>query len=154
MRDRTALKNATGGAAAAAKRAMGRNMGSIPSSPALNASSPALAPTSVPASETAAEKTKAIRAPIIHILAIAPATGADLLKYKKSATTTQEFKSALDKVADLVDGKYMLRNKLYKELDVWNFEYNSQKDRQTAIDNAVKVFDKMRMSGSAAFVSS
>ena len=123
-------------------------MGSIPSSPALNASSPALAPTSVPASETAAEKTKAIRAPIIHILAIAPATEADLLKYKKSSTTTQEFKSSLDKVADLVDGKYMLRNKLYKELDVWNFEYNSQKDRQTAIDNAVKVFDKMRMSGS------
>lgn len=127
---------------------MGRNMGSIPSSPALNASSPALPPTSVPASETAAEKTKAIRAPIIHILAIAPATEADLLKYKKSSTTNQEFKSALDKVADLVDGKYMLRNKLYKELDVWNFDYNSQKDRQTAIDNAVKVFDKMRMSGS------
>lgn len=123
-------------------------MGSIPSSPALNASSPALPPTSVPASETAAEKTKAIRAPIIHILAIAPATETDLLKYKKSSTTTQEFKSALDKVADLVDGKYMLRNKLYKELDVWNFDYNSQKDRQTAIDNAVKVFDKMRMSGS------
>lgn len=127
---------------------MGRNIGSIPSSPALNASSPALAPTSVPASETAAEKTKAIRAPIIHILAIAPATEADLLKYKKSSTTTPEFKSALDKVADLVDGKYMLRNKLYKELDVWTFEYNSQKDRQTAIDNAVKAFDKMRMSGS------
>lgn len=123
-------------------------MGSMPSSPALNVSSPSLAPTSVPASETAAERTKAIRAPIIHILAIAPATEADLLKYKKSSTTTQEFKSALDKVADLVNGKYMLRNKLYKELDVWNFDYDNQDQRQNAIDNAVKVFDKMRMSGS------
>ena len=42
----------------------------------------------------------------------------------------------------------MLRNKLYRELDVWNFDYDNQEQRQQAIDNAVKVYDKMRMSGS------
>ena len=146
-RDRLGARNALGGAAA--KRAMaGRGMGSIPTSPALNASSPALAPTSVPASEQAAEKTKIIRAPIIHRLAVTDATEDELLKYKPLSATKEEFRSAIDKVADLVSGKYMLKNRFYKELDVWNFDYENSKERQTAIDNAVRAFDKMRMSGS------
>lgn len=146
-RDRLGGRNTPGGAAA--KRAMaGRNVGSIPTSPAVNASSPALAPTSVPASEQAAEKTKTIRAPIIHRLAVEPATESELFKYKTSIATKEEFRAAIAKVADLKSGKYTLNPKFYKELDVWNFAYESSKERQTAIDNAVRAFDKMRMSGS------
>lgn len=126
----------------------GRNIGSIPTSPALNASSPALAPTSVPASEQAAEKTKTIRAPIIHRLAVEPATESELFKYKTSNATKEEFRAAIYKVADLKDGKYTLNPKFYKELDVWNFGYKDSKERQAAINNAVRAFDKMRMSGS------
>jgi RNA polymerase II elongation factor ELL len=37
-------------------------------------------------------------------------------------------------------------DKLYKELDVWNFNYKNQEDRQAAIDNAIRAYDRMRLS--------
>lgn len=124
---------------------------SMPSSPSLGGvGSPRQAPTSVlSASELAAEKTKAIRSPIIHVLAAEPSTGTRLHRLKKDIWTEAEFQVAIDKVADRDGNVYVLRQKMYKELDVWKYPYLDPEDRQKAIDNAVKAYDKMRMESAA-----
>jgi len=60
---------------------------------------------------------------------------------------SNNFKQALEKVGDLNDstGKHELRKQFWKELDVWSYHYPSSEDRQRAIDNAVKQYDKMRL---------
>jgi RNA polymerase II elongation factor ELL len=60
---------------------------------------------------------------------------------------SNNFKQALQKVGDLNDstGKYELRKQYFKELDVWSYNFPSSEDRQRAIDNAVKQYDKMRL---------
>ncbi|OAX78247.1 hypothetical protein ACJ72_07448 [Emergomyces africanus] len=42
--------------------------------------------------------------------------------------------------------KYGLKDKAYKDLDIWNFPYPSQDERQEAIENAISAFDRMRIS--------
>lgn len=61
-----------------------------------------------------------------------------------------EVKMALEKVAEHKGTKWSLQPKYYKELDVWTFDYDSEEDRQRAIDNAVRTFDKLRLSRSDA----
>ncbi|KAI6251259.1 hypothetical protein HI914_00076 [Erysiphe necator] len=111
----------------------------LPPSPSLNSSS-------VPLSQKQAEQAKAARKPVIHLLAVSPLTEREL-DAKIPESTTEDLKQTLDKVGDLNETtkKWELRKAFYKELDVWCFKYNCREDRQRAIDNAVKVFDKMRM---------
>ncbi|KFZ05835.1 hypothetical protein V501_07981 [Pseudogymnoascus sp. VKM F-4519 (FW-2642)] len=135
----------------ASKRALGKsNMrSSLPTSPALNAiSSPSLGATSIPASQQQAEKTKAIRGPIIHRLALGPATMSELEKLRTSAVTPIEYKHAIEKVADEEDGKFKLTRKFFRELDVWKHDYESDAQRQTAIENAIHVYDRLRLNPS------
>ncbi|POS85260.1 hypothetical protein EPUL_004728 [Erysiphe pulchra] len=112
---------------------------SLPVSPSLNSSS-------VPLSQKQAEQAKAARKPVIHLLAVSPLTE-KALGSKIPDSTAEDLKQALGKVGDLNETtkKWELRKAFYKELDVWCFKYNCQEDRQRAIDNAVKVFDKMRI---------
>ncbi|KAE8451383.1 hypothetical protein EG329_004012 [Mollisiaceae sp. DMI_Dod_QoI] len=120
---------------------------SMPSSPSLNASgSPSLGPTSVPASTQQLEQAKLARKPFIHLLAVQPMTQ-PALRDKLPDVPKEELKQVLQKVGDLNEstGKWELRKNFYKELDVWNFEYDPVSDRQRAIDNAVKQYDKMRL---------
>ena len=42
--------------------------------------------------------------------------------------------------------EWQLTEKAYKELDVWKFPYPSQELRQSVIDNAVRVYDRLRIS--------
>ncbi len=42
--------------------------------------------------------------------------------------------------------KWELSDRGYKDLDLWKFPYPSQDDRQMAIENATKAFDRMRLS--------
>jgi RNA polymerase II elongation factor ELL len=122
---------------------------SMPTSPALTGiSSPALGPTSVPLSQQQAERMKAIRRPIIHKLALGPATENVISKYKKDDATEQEFKLALDKVADLEDGKWKLKQKAFRDLDVFTYKRYTPEERQVAIDNAIHVYDKIRLATS------
>ena len=51
----------------------------------------------------------------------------------------------LQKNGKNVDGKWQLTDRACKDLDVWKFEYPSQKDRQAAIDNAIKAYDRLRL---------
>lgn len=122
---------------------------SMPTSPALTGiSSPALGPTSIPLSQQQAERTKAIRRPIIHKLALGPATEVVISKYKKNDATEQEFKLALDKVADFQDGEWKLKQKAFRDLDVFAYKRYTPEERQVAIDNAIHVYDKIRLATS------
>jgi RNA polymerase II elongation factor ELL len=120
---------------------------SMPSSPALSgAGSPSLGSTSVPLSQQQAELAKAARKPLVHLLALSPMTERDL-REKITSASNDDLKAVLHKVADLNEttGKYELRKSFYKELDVWTYKYDTTEDRQRAIDNAVKQYDKMRL---------
>jgi RNA polymerase II elongation factor ELL len=120
---------------------------SMPASPALSGTgSPSLGPTSVPFSQQQAEKAKAIRKPVIHLLAVGPMMESALIE-QISDETTNDIKQALQKVGDLNQdtNKWELGKKYYKELDVWSYDYDTQEDRQRAIDNAIKTYDRMRL---------
>jgi len=122
---------------------------SMPTSPALTGiNSPALGPTSVPLSQQQAERTKAISRPIIHKLALGPTMEDVLSKLKKNDASEQEFKLALEKVADLKDGKWKLKQKAFRELDVFNYQGYTSEERQVAIENAIHVYDKIRLATS------
>ena len=108
--------------------------------------SPQLPSTTVPLSQQQAVQAKAARKPVIHLLAVGPLSE-DILGSKVPDATSRDLKQALEKVGDLNEssGKWELRKTFFKELDVWEFNYDRPEDRQRAIDNAVKIFDKMRL---------
>lgn len=120
---------------------------SIPSSPAFSgAGSPSLGPTSIPLSQQQAEKAKATRKPIIHLLALEPMSE-ETITSKLATTWNNELSQALAKVGDMNQStkKYELRKGYWRELDVWTYKYGSSDDRQRAIDNAVRQYDKSRL---------
>ena len=119
--------------------------GSNPVSPALSsARSPSLGPTSIPLSAQQAQHDKAVQKPIIHLLAVEPMSEDDLLA-SITDIPENELQQAFQKVAILEGTKWALKTKFFKELDVWGFEYEDTDDRQRAIDNAVRVYDKSRL---------
>ena len=119
----------------------------MPSSPALSgAGSPSLGPTSVPLSQQQLAQAKATRKPVVHLLALGPLTEV-ALRDKIPAASNSDLKQALQKVGDLNQstGRWELRKPFYKELDVWTYDYKTSDERQRAIDNTVKQYDKMRL---------
>ncbi|KAK6583230.1 hypothetical protein PZA11_004306 [Diplocarpon coronariae] len=119
---------------------------SMPTSPALNGlGSPSLGPTSVPLSQQNAERLKEARKPVIHLLAVEPLAEKSIGNMLPDLSET-DLSNSLRKVGDLNEttGKWELRKAFWKELDVWSYGYAGD-DRQRAIDNAVKQYDKMRM---------
>jgi RNA polymerase II elongation factor ELL len=120
---------------------------SLPPSPALSGiGSPSLA---VSGGSSAQERLKQIRFPIIHELAVEDMTRDDLFA-KWNEGTEDEFNTALNKVAELDKGtgKWSLKKQYWKELDAFEYPYARDEDRQTAIDKAIKEYDKMRISPS------
>ncbi|KAJ9664742.1 hypothetical protein H2198_000088 [Neophaeococcomyces mojaviensis] len=121
---------------------------SRPSSPFLSGLSPRVGPTSAPlqTGPTSKEKIRldAIRIPLIHLLAIEPWSPDALAQ--KVRVKRSDCDKVLEKVArDVKGGKKELKDKIYKDLDVWKFSYQSQQDRQAAIDHAVSAYDRMRI---------
>ncbi|KAJ9502828.1 hypothetical protein H2202_001950 [Exophiala xenobiotica] len=124
---------------------------SRPSSPFLSASfSPRLGPTSTPLVPGVSAKDRvrldAVRIPLVHLLAIRPMTLKEISEQLHAAKDDCE--RLIDKVArDSKAGDEMkeLKEKTYRELDVWKFPYRSQEDRQKAIDHAVQAYDRMRV---------
>lgn len=112
------------------------------------ASHSAITPTSATVSQN---KTKirqdALRVPFIHLLAVRPVSAKFLAQ--KTCSSREDCLALTNKycVENRLDReKFDLKDKVYKELDVWNFPYPSQEDRQSAIDNAISAFDRMRIS--------
>lgn len=127
---------------------------SIPTSPALGVSRspassvPGVTPTSAPSSQN---KTKvrldALKVPFIHLLAVRAVSVRFLAQ--KTRSSQEDCLTLAQKYATenrINPEKFDLKDKAYKELDVWNFPYPSQEDRQEAIENAISAFDRMRIS--------
>ncbi|KAI0014712.1 hypothetical protein F4780DRAFT_767179 [Xylariomycetidae sp. FL0641] len=116
---------------------------SLPSSPALNgvaSPNPAFS-----ASQQLLEKNKGQRSILVHELAVRDQTFDHLKDVWLGADS--ELKPTVDKVAsfDPASQKYSLKKIYWKELDVWNYDYDSAEDRKTAIENAVKKYDNQRL---------
>ncbi|CCD46248.1 similar to transcription factor Zn, C2H2 [Botrytis cinerea T4] len=91
------------------------------------------------------QQAKNRRKPVVHLLALEPMSEKEL--DNRIPGENDDLKQSLAKVADLntSTGKWELRKNYYKELDVFSFRYGSDAERQKAIDNTIKVFDKMRL---------
>ncbi|TGJ87566.1 hypothetical protein E0Z10_g1195 [Xylaria hypoxylon] len=116
---------------------------SLPSSPALNGvSSPNPA---FSASQQVLEKNKGQRSVLVHELAVRDQSFEHLKNVWTGAGA--DLKPTVEKVADFNKSteKWSLKKIYWKELDVWNYEYDNLADRQSAIDSAIKVYDKQRM---------
>ncbi|KAL4764041.1 uncharacterized protein BDW70DRAFT_130246 [Aspergillus foveolatus] len=128
---------------------------SVSSSPALGVarspvSIPPLTPTSAPLSQNKDRlRLEALKIPFIHLLAIRAVSTKFLARQTRSSIedcTTLAQKYGIENRID--PEKFDLRDKVYRELDVWKFPYPSQEDRQEAIENAISAFDRMRISRS------
>lgn len=108
--------------------------------------SPSLTPstlTSNPSQSNA--RSRAQRYVFLHFLALGSASE-DIIS-KKTGITGQDLRAILQSLGDKTgNGKeWQLTPRRFKELDVWQFQYNSQEERQTAIDNAIHAFDRQRI---------
>ncbi|KAK3710741.1 hypothetical protein LTR37_010160 [Vermiconidia calcicola] len=126
-------------------KATGRVTGSQTASPSLSAvGTPRLggAPTSALASEDEV-KMQAMKKPVVHLLAMKSISSEEIAR--STHIPKSDLETILQRVGKQGDGKWQLTDRAYKELDVWKFEYPSQADRQSAIDNAVKAYDRLRL---------
>lgn len=103
-------------------------------------------PTSQPHSQTD-PKHEAIRYTIIHILAVEPERPFDLRR-KIGNPGKEDFDAVVLRTASksAVGDPLSLQDKAYKEIKPWDFKYQSDEERETAINNAVRAFDRMRVS--------
>ncbi|KAI5865896.1 hypothetical protein GGS23DRAFT_359137 [Durotheca rogersii] len=121
---------------------------SLPTSPALNAAAspnPAFS-----ASQQLLEKNKSQRFVLVHELATRDQAYDHLKDVWRGAEA--DLKPTVEKVASFDDftKKWSLNKMYWKELDVWNYDYRSYDDRQAAIDNAIRQFDRQRIPTSAS----
>ncbi|KAK2768535.1 hypothetical protein FQN54_000391 [Arachnomyces sp. PD_36] len=127
---------------------------SLSASPLLGGSkSPASMPFTPTSAPLARDKEKirldALRTPFIHLLAVRSVSAKFLAQQTRASL--EDCQALAQKVGvenRLNREKFDLRDKVYKDLDVWNFPYPSQDDRQEAINNAISAFDRMRISRS------
>ncbi|ETN46454.1 uncharacterized protein HMPREF1541_00638 [Cyphellophora europaea CBS 101466] len=125
---------------------------SRPSSPFLgSAFSPAAGPTSNPllgGGSNLKDKIRfeAMKVAVIHLLAVRPMNVQSIVE--KIHAPRDECERALDKItrdAPSAPGKKELKDRSYRDLDVWKFRYPNQEDRQAAIERAIQAFDRMRI---------
>ncbi|KAK0751511.1 hypothetical protein B0T18DRAFT_426140 [Schizothecium vesticola] len=95
---------------------------------------------------SAQDRAKQQRTPIIHELAVQELSF-DQLVAKLGDIDEEDLSSLLKKVADFDDDlqKWALKKLYWKELDVFQYDYETDEDRQKAIDNAIKVYDRTRI---------
>jgi len=124
---------------------------SLTASPTLGApKSPAFAmtPTSAPMMQSKdRERLDALKTPFIHLLAIRAVSAKFLAQ--QTRTTVEDCLALGEKFGVLnriLIDKYDLKDKIYKDLDVWGFKYGSEDDRKSAIENSISAFDRMRIS--------
>ncbi|KAH7197216.1 uncharacterized protein B0J16DRAFT_15778 [Fusarium flagelliforme] len=114
---------------------------SIPQSPgqvSLGSATPN--PTSQPQN-----RAKGDRAMLVHELAVQDRSFDYLTK--KWEGSQEDMEPTLRKVADYLDDskRWSLKKRTWRDLDVWNYDYDTQELRQKAIDNAVRQYDKQRI---------
>ncbi|KAJ5164537.1 uncharacterized protein N7500_006367 [Penicillium coprophilum] len=125
---------------------------SLTASPILGApKSPSLAmtPTSAPMMQNKDRvRLEALKIPFIHLLAVRAVSAKFLARQTRS---TVEDCIALGEKFGVVNRinpeKYNLKDKVYKDLDLFGFNY-TEEDRKEAIENSISAFDRMRISRS------
>lgn len=115
-----------------------------PKSPALT-----MTPTSAPMLQSRDRaRLDALKTPFIHLLAIRPVTAKFMAS--QTRTTLGDCTVLAQKFGTpnrILTEKFDLRDKIFKDLDVWTFKYSSE-DRNMAIENAISAFDRMRVAKS------
>jgi len=115
---------------------------SLPSSPGLAASSPSLAPPLSAGMDATMPGDIALKKALTHFLAVKPRSGIACRRAVGIAVNKW-----LDRVAKKTsEDEWTLLDRAYKDLDVWKFKYQGREDRQAAIDNAIRAYDRMRLS--------
>ncbi|KAI0548222.1 hypothetical protein F4679DRAFT_330121 [Xylaria curta] len=111
---------------------------------------PGLQDPTFPASQEVFEKNKRKQSALVHELAV----GDQSLQHLKNVWTgaDSDLKSTVEKIADFNKSteKRSLKKMYWKELDVWNYNYDTPEDRQSAIDNAIKVYNEQSVAKSEA----
>lgn len=93
-------------------------------------------------------KLDALRTPLIHLLAMSP-DSAQILASK--TRVSEEFcLRILREVGNKVGKQWQLVDDVYKDLDLWDFPYPSQTDRDQAIINTRAAFNRLRLSREAS----
>ena len=104
-------------------------------------------PLSQPRSQTSTSRAQ--RIVLNHLLASRAATLQELVK--RTHIPAEDLLGLLRSCADgseAIDNQWHLSPRSFRELDVWRFPYPSSEDRTQAIQNAVRAFDKQRISPS------
>ncbi|RAL04014.1 uncharacterized protein BO80DRAFT_486255 [Aspergillus ibericus CBS 121593] len=128
---------------------------SVSSSPALGVarspvSMPPLTPTSAPLTQNKDRiRLEALKVPFIHLLAVRAVSANFLARQTRSSLEDCEALARKYGAENRINPeKFDLKDKIYRDLDVWKFPYPSQEDRQEAIENAISAFDRLRISRS------
>ncbi|KAL8660372.1 MAG: hypothetical protein Q9202_006607 [Teloschistes flavicans] len=107
------------------------------------------APRSAPSAEDGkAQKLKALKFPLLHLVAIRPMSLKFLANKVGCNEEEEECKQVLQKIgkpARLDPDKWDLLDKTFKDLEVWKFAYELDDDRELAIERAVSAYDRMRL---------
>lgn len=114
---------------------------SSPSLSAVGTPRPGISVTSAPNSTNL--RRQAMKTPIIHLLAMKPASTEEIIR--KTHIPKPDLEAVVSKIAQNVEGRWKLLDRAYKDLNVWDFGYRTQEDRQMAIDNAIRAYDRTRV---------
>ena len=121
---------------------LGMNSGnSSPSLSAVGTPMPGLSVTSAPNDQNL--RRQAMKIPIVHLLAMKPTSTEDIIR--TTHIPKSDLEAVVGKIAQQIDGKWKLLDRAYKDLNVWDFGYRTQEDRQMAIDNAIRAYDRTRV---------
>lgn len=115
---------------------------SSPSLSAVGTPRAGLSTTSAPNDQTL--RRQAMRTPLIHLLAMKPASTDEIIS--KTHIPKADLEEVVRKIAQPAEGKWKLADRAYKELDVYKFGYQTQEERQMAVDNAIRAYDRLRVS--------
>ncbi|KAJ9487220.1 hypothetical protein VN97_g6110 [Penicillium thymicola] len=131
------------------KTAANRSLTASPTLGAPKSPSLAMTPTSAPTMENKDRaRLEALKVPFIHLLAVRAVSAKFLARQTR---TTVEDCIALGEKFGVVNRinpeKYNLKDKVYKDLDLFGFNY-TEEDRKEAIENSISAFDRMRISRS------
>ncbi|KAF2148310.1 hypothetical protein K461DRAFT_297739 [Myriangium duriaei CBS 260.36] len=117
------------------------------SSPLHGSTKTAQGPTSAPLMDPAVlAQNKAMTYALSHLLSSGSLL--DDVIATRTHIPQQKRHEILQKVAeeDRVSKKWTLKDRSYKDLDVWKFKFPNDEDRDAAIDNAIRAFDRTRLS--------
>nr|POF17091.1 rna polymerase ii elongation factor ell1 [Quercus suber] len=115
---------------------------SLGGTPHVDAGGPTAAAATAPASDASAKQL--MRTPLIHLLALAPASIDEI--FAKTRIPRRDLNHMLWRIGTEDEGgKWKLSDRAYRDLDVWEFKYASPEDRQTAIQHAIRAYDRQRI---------